>query len=159
MRRPPQRATRTYTLIPDATLVRSTSGRASPGGARYQYPMSFGDAEILVRATPTQDGIPREGVVDPIVDQSFVDVDRDDLPKDHPGVEFNASSRFQLDDLGDPTFERHRTLRDARSHDDPACLRRQVACGKFIFAVRTSRTGRSHPPGQPPRTTVPTQDP
>src|SRR3546814_8628261 len=86
MRRPPQRATRTYTLIPDATLVRSTSERSSQSGARYQYPMSFGDAEILVRATPPQDGIPREGVVDPIVDQSFVDVDRDDLPKDHPGV-------------------------------------------------------------------------
>src|SRR3546814_13391152 len=159
MRRPPQRATRTYTLIPDATLVRSTSGRASPGGARYQYPMSFGDAEILVRATPTQDGIPREGVVDPIVDQSFVDVDRDDLPKDHPGVEFNASSRFQLDDLGDPTFERHRTLRHPRSHDDPACLSRQVARGKFIFAVRKARTVRAHRSGQSTRGAVPDETP
>src|SRR4051812_31473835 len=76
------------------------------------------DLEIVATAAGAGDRARQRGLVDPVVDETLVDMDGDHFAERNPSLRLLAVGALQLDDLGHLALERHRTFGDARDIDD-----------------------------------------
>src|ERR1041385_985847 len=67
------------------------------------------DDEIIASSPGADDRACQRGLVDAVLDEALVDVNRDHLAERQPGLRLPAVGALQLDDLGHLALERYRT--------------------------------------------------
>src|ERR1700730_4575971 len=99
------------TTAADGPRFRTTTPRATLSIRPRHLEHGFGpDLKIVAAAAGADDGTRQRGLVDAVLDEGLVDVDRDDLAERKPGLRLLAVGALQLDDLRQLAFERYRTL-------------------------------------------------
>src|SRR5437762_1602623 len=120
--------------MPQAYAPRSIQKTRSIWPAHLEH--GVGPNYKVVAAAPCpHDRLCQRSLVDAVLDESLVDVDRDHLAQGEPALHFRAVGGLQLNDLRQLAFEGDRAFGDARHVDFPAGHRGEAGDPELIDIV------------------------